>query len=108
MRAAPNEFFSASTYVIENEVPSKSVGSYCSRLNKTARTLQNVTASRFGLAIRRKAGKQKDLGSIPLRLSFFFKSCNLQTVSSDFALTINETLKWLSSLPILMQESFWW
>ena len=23
-------------------------------------------------------------------------------------LTINETLKWLSSLPILMQESFWW
>ena len=24
------------------------------------------------------------------------------------ALTITETLKWLSSLPILMQESFWW
>ena len=24
------------------------------------------------------------------------------------SLTINETLKWLSSLPILMQESFWW
>ena len=23
-------------------------------------------------------------------------------------LTINEILKWLSSLPILMQESFWW
>ena len=23
-------------------------------------------------------------------------------------LTMNETLKWLSSLPILMQESFWW
>ena len=23
-------------------------------------------------------------------------------------LTINETLKWLSSLPTLMQESFWW
>ena len=23
-------------------------------------------------------------------------------------LTINETLKWFSSLPILMQESFWW
>ena len=22
--------------------------------------------------------------------------------------TINETLKWFSSLPILMQESFWW
>ena len=24
------------------------------------------------------------------------------------SLTINETLKWLSSLLILMQESFWW
>ena len=24
------------------------------------------------------------------------------------SLTINETLKWLSSLPILMQESYWW
>ena len=24
------------------------------------------------------------------------------------SLTIDETLKWLSSLPILMQESFWW
>ena len=24
------------------------------------------------------------------------------------SLTVNETLKWLSSLPILMQKSFWW
>ena len=24
------------------------------------------------------------------------------------SLTINETFKWLSSLPVLMQESFWW
>jgi hypothetical protein len=22
--------------------------------------------------------------------------------------TINETLKWLASLPIIMRESFWW
>ena len=29
--------------------------------------------SRFGLAVRRKVGKRKDLGSIPLRLSFLFK-----------------------------------
>ena len=29
---------------------------------------------RFGLAVRREAGKRKDLaGSIPLRLSFLFK-----------------------------------
>ena len=64
--------------------------------------------SRFGLAVRRQAGMQKGLGSIPLRLSFFFKKlvvCGhcLATMS----LTINETLKWLSSLPILMQESFY-
>ena len=24
------------------------------------------------------------------------------------SLTVHETLKWLSSLPILMQESLWW
>ena len=29
---------------------------------------------------------------------------HLETVS----LTDNKTLKWLSSLPILMQKSFWW
>ena len=29
--------------------------------------------SRFGLAVRRYAGKRKDLGSIPLRLSFLFR-----------------------------------
>ena len=29
--------------------------------------------SRFGLAVRRQAGKRNDLGSIPLRLSFLFK-----------------------------------
>ena len=29
--------------------------------------------SRFGLTVRRQAGKWKDLGSIPLRLSFLFK-----------------------------------
>ena len=63
----------------------------------------------FGLAVRRWAGKQKDLGSIPLRLSFLlqrFVVCGHCLVT--LSLTINETLKWLSSLPILMQESFWW
>ena len=24
------------------------------------------------------------------------------------SLTVNEMLKWLSSLPMVMQESFWW
>ena len=41
-------------------------------------------ASRFGLAIRREAGKQRDLGSNPLRLSFLFKGCGLWTLSCDF------------------------
>ena len=40
--------------------------------------------SRFGLAVRREAGKRKDLGSVPLRLSFLFKSCGLWTRSCDF------------------------
>ena len=56
---------------------------------------------------------QKGLGSIPLRLSFLFNTttttnCALWTLSCNLPLTINETLKSLSSLPILMQESFWW
>ena len=40
--------------------------------------------SRCGLAVRRQAGKRKDLGSNPLRLSFLFKSCCLWTPSCDF------------------------
>ena len=31
-----------------------------------------------------KAGKQRDFGSNPLRLSLFFKSCGLWTLSCDF------------------------
>ena len=27
---------------------------------------------------------------------------------ATFSLIINETLKWLLSMPIVMQESFWW
>ena len=58
--------------------------------------------SRFGLAVKRLTGKQKGLGSILLRLSFFFKKvvvCGQCLVT--LSLTINETLKWLSLLPIL-------
>ena len=56
-----------------------------------------------------KAGKQKGLGSIPLQLSFLTKKvvvCGQCLVT--LSITINETLKWFSSLPILMQESFGW
>ena len=54
-------------------------------------------------------GKQKDFGSNPLRLSFLFKCCGLWTLSCDFVPHNYEILKWLSSLPIVMQESFcWW
>ena len=54
--------------------------------------------------------KQKGLVWIPLQLSFFFKKvvvCGHSLVVT-LSLTTNETLKWLSSLPIFMQESFWW
>ena len=51
---------------------------------------------------------QKDLGSKPLRFWFLFKSCGLWTLSCDFVPHNYETLKWLSSLPSLMQKSFWW
>ena len=64
--------------------------------------------SRFGLAVRPLAGKQRDLRSNPLRLSLIFKSCGLWTLSCDFVPHNCWTLKWLSSLPTLMQKSFWW
>ena len=35
--------------------------------------LQSSSVSRLGLAVRRLAGKWKDLSSIPFRLSFLFK-----------------------------------
>ena len=57
----------------------------------------------------KEAGKQKGLGVIPLLLSFLFKKvvvCGHCLVT--LSLIINETLKWISSLPILIQESFWW
>ena len=53
--------------------------------------------------------KQKGLASILLWLYFLFKKvvvCRHSFVT--LSLTVNETLKWLSLLPILMQESFWW
>ena len=47
------------------------------------------------------AGKQTGLGSVPLRLSFFFNICGLWTLSCDFvdclltlSFTVNETLRW--------------
>ena len=48
--------------------------------------------------------------SVPIRFGSPFSSkvvvCGHCLVT--LSLTINGTLKWLSSLPILMQESFWW
>ena len=50
--------------------------------------------SRFGLAVRCQAGKQRDLGSNLLWLSFLFKICDLWTLSCAFV-PLNETLKHL-------------
>ena len=64
-----------------------------------------VSVSRCGLAVRRLAGKQKDLGSIRFGSPFFsLQHGGLWTLSCYFAHTINETLKWLTQLPTLMQN----
>ena len=60
---------------------------------------------RLGLAVRRYAGKQKDLGSILIRLSSIQRVWSLGTVFVTLPLTIDQTLKWLSSLPVLMKQS---
>ena len=50
--------------------------------------------ARCGLAVRRLAGKQKDLGSIRFGSPFsFLQKLFLWTLPCDFAHTINETLK---------------
>ena len=61
-------------------------------LYKFSKVFVSRLVSRCGLAVRRLAGKQKDLGSIRFGLS------------CDFAHTINETSKWLTQLPTLMQN----
>ena len=49
----------------------------------------------------------------PLRVTLFLffsplVSCGLWTLSCDFVPHNYERVKWLSSLPTLMQKSFWW
>ena len=63
--------------------------------------------SRFGLTVRLVSGRT----SVRYRFGSPFSSERLWFV--DIVLRLcpslpTETLKWLSSLPILMQESFWW
>ena len=56
---------------------------------------ETMSVSWFGLAM---------CWSGKFRLSLLYKSCVLLTMSFDFALTITETFKWLSLLPILVQK----
>ena len=62
--------------------------------------------SRFGLAGRlvSKGNSVRIRFGSPLSSKVVVCRHCLVTLS----LTINETLKWLSSLPIVMHESFWW
>ena len=50
---------------------------------------------------------KRDLGSNLLWLPFLFKVVVCGHCPVTLSLAINKTLKWLSSLPILMQVSFW-
>ena len=60
--------------------------------------------SRCGLAVRRWAGKQKDLGSIRFGCPFS-KKVVVYGQSCDFAHIINKTLKRLTKLPALIMVS---
>ena len=50
--------------------------------------LYHHSVSRFGLAVRRQVGKRKDLGSIPLRLSFLFEKV---VICGHFPVTLSVT-----------------
>ena len=69
-----------------------------------------VPVSRCGLAVRRLAGKQKDLGSIRFGSPFssLQKLLFMDTVLCDFAHTIDETLKMAHTTAHRNAESFWW
>ena len=67
----------------------------------------------FGITARGKiATPYLGKAAAAARVAPAFGTVNVRADSPDclvtLSLTINETLKWLSSLPILMQESFWW
>ena len=50
-----------------------------------------VVVSRFGLAVRSLAGKRKDLGSIPLRLSFLLSLPKKVVVCGHCLVTLSVT-----------------
>ena len=56
------------------------------------------------LGSKQKLGHRFDSASALLSLQ---KGCGLWTLPGDFVPHNNETLKWLSLLDILIQESFW-
>ena len=74
-----------------------------------AHRLNPEAVSLCGLSVRRQAGKPQGT-SVGIRFGSPFSSkvvvCGHYLVTLSF--TITETLKWFSSLPILMQESFKW
>ena len=59
-------------------------------------------------------GKQKDRGSIPASETLlslqklWFMDTGCLELFVTLPRTINELLKWLTSLPVLMQKSFWY
>ena len=60
--------------------------------------------SQCGLAVRHKAGKQKNLGSILFGSPFSTKIVVYGHCLVTFAHIVNETLKWLTQLLTLMQN----
>ena len=69
-------------------------------------TVTELSGEPFGLAVRLVSRRT----SVRIRFGSPFSSeivvCGHSPVT--LSLTIKETLKWLLSLPILMQKSFWW
>ena len=65
--------------------------------------------SQLGLVVRCSAGKRKDLGST-LRFGspFSSKLVVYGHCLTTLPCTMNETLTWLTSLPVIMRKSFWW
>ena len=96
--------------LVQNPTSLSVLWSAVTYLNQKGPLEQSLRVSRFGLTVSLRLVSRRT--SVRFRLGSPFSSKRLWFVCGHclvtLSLTITATLKWLSSLPILMQESFWW
>ena len=70
--------------------------------------MHSIFMGQFGIVVRHRLVSRRAWLDSALALLSFSKFVVCGHCLVTLSLTVNKTLKWLSSLPVLMQESFWW